>query len=36
MTANYSLEPWEMEKGFILTCQAVPKTARVVVDYDAM
>ncbi len=23
MTANYSLEPWEMEKGFILTCQAV-------------
>jgi ring-1,2-phenylacetyl-CoA epoxidase subunit PaaE len=36
MTANYSLEPWEMEKGFILTCQAVPKTDTLTVDYDAM
>lgn len=36
MTANYSLEPWEMEKGFILTCQAVPKTDKLIVDYDAM
>ena len=24
MTTNYSLEPWEIERGFILTCQAVP------------
>jgi len=36
MTTNYSLEPWEIERGFILTCQAVPKSARIVVDYDAM
>lgn len=36
MAVNYSLEPWEMEKGFILTCQAHPVTDRVVVDFDAM
>jgi ring-1,2-phenylacetyl-CoA epoxidase subunit PaaE len=36
MTVNYSLEPWEIERGFILTCQAVPKSDRLVVDYDAM
>lgn len=36
MTVNYSLEPWEIERGFILTCQAVPKSPRIVVDYDAM
>jgi ring-1,2-phenylacetyl-CoA epoxidase subunit PaaE len=36
MTTNYSLEPWEIERGFILTCQAVPKSARLVVDYDQM
>ena len=34
MEANYSLEPWELEKGFILTCQARPTSDRVVVDYD--
>src|ERR1700716_95653 len=34
MEANYSLEPWELEKGFILTCQARPTSAKVVVDYD--
>jgi ring-1,2-phenylacetyl-CoA epoxidase subunit PaaE len=34
MEVNYSLEPWELEKGFILTCQARPTTGRVVVDYD--
>ena len=36
MTTNYSLEPWEIERGFILTCQAVPKSERLVVDYDQM
>jgi ring-1,2-phenylacetyl-CoA epoxidase subunit PaaE len=36
MTVNYSLEPWEIEKGFILTCQARAETPRLVVDYDAM
>jgi ring-1,2-phenylacetyl-CoA epoxidase subunit PaaE len=34
MELNYSLEPWELEKGFILTCQARPVTGHVVVDYD--
>ncbi len=36
MTANYSLEPWETGQGFVLTCQARPETAQVVVDYDQM
>jgi ring-1,2-phenylacetyl-CoA epoxidase subunit PaaE len=34
MTVNYSLEPWEMAAGYVLTCQARPTSARVVVDYD--
>ena len=34
MDVNYSLEPWELKAGFILTCQAKPTTDRVVVDYD--
>jgi ring-1,2-phenylacetyl-CoA epoxidase subunit PaaE len=36
MDANYSLEPWEMEAGFILSCQARPKTDNVTVDFDAV
>jgi ring-1,2-phenylacetyl-CoA epoxidase subunit PaaE len=38
MRVNYSLEPWEIERGFTLTCQTVPDAAagRLVVDYDAM
>jgi ring-1,2-phenylacetyl-CoA epoxidase subunit PaaE len=36
MELNYSLEPWEIEAGFVLTCQAHPTTARIVVDYDQM
>ncbi|MGA3003359.1 MAG: 2Fe-2S iron-sulfur cluster-binding protein [Acetobacteraceae bacterium] len=34
MAANYSLEKWETEAGYVLTCQARPLTRRVVVDYD--
>ena len=34
MEVNYSLEPWELKAGFILTCQARPTSDRVVVDYD--
>jgi ring-1,2-phenylacetyl-CoA epoxidase subunit PaaE len=34
MDINYSLEPWELKAGFVLTCQAKPTTERVVVDYD--
>ncbi len=34
MDVNYSLEPWELAAGFVLTCQAHPVSSRVVVDYD--
>jgi ring-1,2-phenylacetyl-CoA epoxidase subunit PaaE len=34
MDVNYSLEPWETQAGFVLTCQSHPKTDRVVIDYD--
>ncbi|MGY3622879.1 1,2-phenylacetyl-CoA epoxidase subunit PaaE [Bradyrhizobium sp. USDA 10063] len=34
MEVNYSLEPWELQAGFILTCQARPCSDKVVVDYD--
>ncbi len=34
MTVNYSLEPWETDAGYVLTCQSHPVTARVVLDYD--
>ena len=36
MALQYSLEKWELEAGFVLTCQSRPTTARVVVDYDAV
>jgi ring-1,2-phenylacetyl-CoA epoxidase subunit PaaE len=36
MDVNYSLEPWELEAGFVLTCQAHPVSSRLVVDYDQM
>ncbi|WEG09914.1 phenylacetate-CoA oxygenase/reductase subunit PaaK [Microbacterium horticulturae] len=34
MTENYALEPEELERGYILTCQSHPTTDTVVVDYD--
>ena len=34
MDRNYTLEPWEMEQGFVLSCQARPQTDRLVVSYD--
>jgi ring-1,2-phenylacetyl-CoA epoxidase subunit PaaE len=34
MEVNYSLEPWELKAGFVLTCQARPVSERVVIDYD--
>ena len=36
MDRNFSLEAWEMAAGFVLTCQARPKTSRLVLDYDQM
>jgi len=34
MTENYALEPDEIERGYVLTCQSHPTTEKVVVDYD--
>jgi ring-1,2-phenylacetyl-CoA epoxidase subunit PaaE len=34
MAVNYSLEPWELRAGYVLTCQSRPITDRVVIDYD--
>jgi ring-1,2-phenylacetyl-CoA epoxidase subunit PaaE len=34
MAENYALEPDELERGYVLTCQSRPTTERVVVDYD--
>lgn len=34
MAVNYGLEPGEVEAGFILTCQAVPTSERLVISYD--
>jgi ring-1,2-phenylacetyl-CoA epoxidase subunit PaaE len=35
MRRNYALEPAEVEAGYVLTCQALPVTDSVTVDYDA-
>jgi ring-1,2-phenylacetyl-CoA epoxidase subunit PaaE len=34
MDANFGLEPWEVEKGFILACQAHPVSETLTLDYD--
>jgi ring-1,2-phenylacetyl-CoA epoxidase subunit PaaE len=34
MDSNYALEPDEIARGYILSCQAHPVTDRVVVDFD--
>ena len=34
MERNFTLEQWEIDKGFVLTCQARPLTATLVVSYD--
>jgi ring-1,2-phenylacetyl-CoA epoxidase subunit PaaE len=35
MDVNWGLEPDEVAKGYILTCQSHPKTSKVVIDFDA-
>ena len=34
MATNHALEDYEVEKGYVLSCQAVPLTQTVVFDYD--
>ena len=34
MATNYGLEPWEVEKGFVLACQSTPVSDEVLLDYD--
>jgi ring-1,2-phenylacetyl-CoA epoxidase subunit PaaE len=34
MKVNYALEPGEVEMGYVLTCQAVPTSEVIVVDFD--
>lgn len=35
MRANHALTADDLDEGWILTCQSVPTSAEVVVDYDA-
>jgi ring-1,2-phenylacetyl-CoA epoxidase subunit PaaE len=34
MARNYALEPDEVARGYVLTCQSSPVTDKLVVDYD--
>jgi ring-1,2-phenylacetyl-CoA epoxidase subunit PaaE len=34
MDTNWALEPEEVERGYVLTCQSHPVSERVVLDYD--
>ena len=34
MEKNFTLEAWEMAKGFVLTCQSRPLSEWVLVSYD--
>ncbi len=34
MVANHALEDYEVERGYVLSCQSFPVTDRVIVDYD--
>jgi ring-1,2-phenylacetyl-CoA epoxidase subunit PaaE len=35
MRRNYALEQAELDAGYILTCQSLPRSDHVTVDYDA-
>jgi ring-1,2-phenylacetyl-CoA epoxidase subunit PaaE len=35
MRRNYALEQREIDAGYVLTCQAMPQTDEITVDYDA-
>lgn len=35
MVTNWALEPADVEAGYVLTCQSVPTSETLIVDYDA-
>jgi ring-1,2-phenylacetyl-CoA epoxidase subunit PaaE len=35
MTENYALEPEELARGYVLTCQSIPTSEHVSVNYDS-
>jgi ring-1,2-phenylacetyl-CoA epoxidase subunit PaaE len=35
MATNYSLEADELAAGYVLSCQSLPTTPDVIVDFDA-
>jgi ring-1,2-phenylacetyl-CoA epoxidase subunit PaaE len=36
MQLNFALEESDLSSGFVLTCQSVPLTDRIVIDFDAL
>lgn len=34
MLVNYALEPEEVETGYVLTCQAIPTSNRIIISFD--
>jgi ring-1,2-phenylacetyl-CoA epoxidase subunit PaaE len=34
MISNHALEDYEVERGYVLSCQSYPLTDRLVIDYD--
>ena len=34
MDKNFGLEPWETEKGFVLSCQSRPTSESVTISFD--
>ena len=34
MMTNYALEPWEVEAGYVLCCQALPAAPELEITYD--
>jgi ring-1,2-phenylacetyl-CoA epoxidase subunit PaaE len=34
MMTNYALEPWEVEAGYVLCCQALPAATELELTYD--
>jgi ring-1,2-phenylacetyl-CoA epoxidase subunit PaaE len=34
MLVNYALEPEEVERGYVLTCQAIPTSNKITISFD--